>query len=199
MPAFNARSSCSASIQTPEKTQCMSHNQHNSLKIILQVVEDSKLIEGSSIIWGILAQRELFQLQGSLTQESKATLQKREGNVSQSPVLLKFNTTERKPKDLIWVPKEHNNPPQVLFLDYMAHACLQSNSEFHQKCEILVRISRQFKLLRCHTALSVSGMLACLNATVQITNLDQILRFISSKLKIKIFSYPKHYIQTYIK
>lgn len=48
--AFRARSPCSASIQTSENTQWMCHNQYNSLKIILQVVEDSKLIQGSSII-----------------------------------------------------------------------------------------------------------------------------------------------------
>lgn len=53
--AFNASSQCSASIQTPENTQWMCHNQYNLLKIILQVVEDSKLIEGSSIIWCVFA------------------------------------------------------------------------------------------------------------------------------------------------
>lgn len=53
--AFNASSQCSASIQTPENTQWMCHNQYNLLKIILQIVEDSKLIEGSSIIWCVFA------------------------------------------------------------------------------------------------------------------------------------------------
>lgn len=53
--ALSARSPCSASIQTSENTQCMCDDQYNSLKIILQVVEDSKLVEGSSIICCILA------------------------------------------------------------------------------------------------------------------------------------------------
>lgn len=50
-----------------ENTQWRCHKEHNLLKIILQVIKDSQLIEGSSIVWCILAQCELFQLQGSLT------------------------------------------------------------------------------------------------------------------------------------
>lgn len=39
----------------PENTQWMCHNEYNLLKIILQVIEDSEFIEGSSIIQCILA------------------------------------------------------------------------------------------------------------------------------------------------
>lgn len=39
----------------PENVQWICHSEYNLLKIILQVIEDSKFIEGSSIIRCILA------------------------------------------------------------------------------------------------------------------------------------------------
>lgn len=55
----------------------------------------------------------------------------------------------------------------------MADTYLQSISKFHQKCEMLVKISRQYKLLRSHASFPVSDMLICLNSTVQ-KPIDQI-------------------------
>lgn len=142
----------------------MCHKWHNLLKVVLQVVEDSELIESSSIIWCILAQSELFQLQGPLTQKSEATLQQstRQSHHHHSySVQLKAQI-----RRLSLAPEEHSNPARVLFSG--THRCLQCPSPSmleETKVTVLLRSS----------VLPLSPMLTCKLS-------HQVPSFTSSKL-----------------